>query len=340
MIHETHEKKTKSIAAKKHKKRGTESLSMILCASSVSLCLCGSLAFSPPVPLSPLPPLLVVRRETGRGQYGLKASGVNFAEAIPALEAATGCTIEADKKIGDLPLECDLGMRSPDRLFLGVARRLNAAFRLEYVFRPLKRGEMERVRGAAFVGQTVRFKPTEEQVAVREIGRRLGMEFRVEGNGRQTVKVWSVDRPLVRLLDSIASQIRARWSVVIHIEETDRYGLGSEILSYDAAQRHFTELTRLSPEDRQAEIASRVEALKSLEGEERETTLRGLEAGLSGLSQLYRGVPGEHRDYVRGLFFAIGKEYYQAFGRLSDANTARYNTVYDKLGELEKLVGQ
>ena len=305
-----------------------------LCAFSVSLCLCGLMAFSPS------PPVLFVRRDTARGQYGLKASGVTFADVIPALEAATGCTIEADKKIEELPLECDFGLRSPDRLFLAVARTLNIVFRLEYVFRPLRQGEMERVRGSAFVGQTIRFNPKEEQIAVPEVGRRLGLEFRVEGNSGQKVKVRSVDRPLVRLLDSIALQLRARWTVVIHLEETDRHSLGSEVLSYDAAQRHFSELTRLSPEDRETEIRSRVDALRGLKGEKQDAALRAIAANIGGLSQLYRGVPGEHRDDVRGLFFSIGREYYRAFARLPESDTARYNAVFDKLSELEKLVRQ
>jgi hypothetical protein len=284
-------------------------------------------------------PTLRVQRDTARGQFGLKAAGIVLADALPVLEQATGCTIRADEKIAEMPLDCDLSLRSPDRLFLGVARQIGAKFRLSYQFRPLRRGEMERILRSAFVGQIVSFKPQDERQTVQEIGRRLGLEFVTEGGLTGTVRVRSVDRPLVRILDSIASQLRARWDVVITLEETDRHNLGSDALSYDTIQRHFSELIRLSPEDRRLEISARVDALRNLDGDARSQTLQRLEADIAGISQLYQGVPGEHRDDVRHLFFTLGQQYYGAFARLPDAASPFYRSTFEKLDELERLLG-
>ncbi len=289
---------------------------------------CLFLALSAPVSADPAPaPLIRIQRDSARGLWGLETVNARLADIAKALSRSLACEIELDEKAADARVTTFISPRSPERLVPLLGRRANIFATLHYRF-----GIGEAVTpsppgfGKELLTQDFR-EPMEVEDALRAL--RLSAEIAPEVRGK--VRLNSARVPLHRVLDQIAAQSGSKWSVVIHLKARTA---ADEIAAREDEPRFFySDLARLTAEERREEIGSDLEFLMELPNSERETAVKTLAGNLSGMTTLVREAQ-ENRGTVTGHVTSIARDFDLALRRLPSGDRAWAAPLFDALREL------
>jgi hypothetical protein len=152
------------------------------------------------------------------------------------------------------------------------------------------------------------------------------------GNGvRGKVRPNTLRAPVNRVLDQIAAQSGSRWTVVIRLKARTA---ADEIAARDDEPRFlYSDLARLTPEERREEIGSDLETLMALPESERAEAVKSLAGNLMGMTSIVREAQ-ENRGVVAGAVGSIAQDYGLTLRRLPSDNRAWAAPLADALREL------
>ncbi len=267
------------------------------------------------------------------GRFALHAVNAPVDEIARKLSTATGVEILVDPKLQERTLPISLASRPADRIIWSLARRLDARAEIIYLFR--RRAESGSESPWAYASDTVSL-PAPLKLRLEDALQELGIRARVESGLDRDVRVFSPGIPLYRVLDNLASQVGAKWSVEVRIEGRTATDDGAE--SVERMQRHFSELARFSSLERQEEIEADLQS--ALASPENLKALERLASDIRNLGTHYDRVPGEHRGLLAPKFGAITRDYAAVVRRRGEAERSRLAPLISAIRHAEaKLAG-
>jgi hypothetical protein len=269
----------------------------------------------------------------------LRATNAPIAVIGEALGRATRCAVEVDPALRDRRVTIDLAARPADRLARALARevpaRLSVRFLLKPAARPAAPPSPDRER---FARQPLRLE-TRRSARLSDVIPLLGIPVEAPDVLRDApVRVYSVRRPLSRVLDQIAAQVGAEWEVVLRLDAVN--AADGDSAAYERMHAHFADLAALPAAERQEELVLELQSIRKRPGPEREERVRRLAADVLSLATLLQSVPGEHRDQMAPRVLALARDYQKVLSRLTGEQSDLFAPVLLAADELEQRLAE
>jgi hypothetical protein len=304
--------------------------------TSLGLVLLGSLAWAGGEPPAPVP-VLRLTWDRFRGGCGMEAREAPLEQLAHSLARVSGCAVELDEKLRGRRVTLDLAPRPLERLFPVLARRLDARLSILYRLKPWRAEYIRRKGSLVFAGRLVDLemsRPLDLDEALRQLGVPLEVEDGVSGR----VRLSAARYPLARVFDRIADQVNAKWETVVRLEQ--RKPVDAEAAALERMHSHFGDLAGLSPGERREELASDLEAMLELPGDQREQRLERISTDILSLASLLQSVPGEHRAQIGPRVHAVAGDYWSVLSRLPEERRSLCAPLFAALEGLRQRLDQ
>ena len=276
-------------------------------------------------------PVIRIRKDSGRGLWGVEATNAPLGDVAKALSRSMGCTITVDEKAADLRLDTLITPRVPERLTPLLGRRARVSASLVYRFELPGVGETSLSSPPGF-GKEVITQDLRESQDVEEALRTLRIPCEVGEGVKGKLRLRTLQMPVHRVLDQIATQSGSRWTVVIRLRA--RTAPDEAAAREEEPRFLYSDLAQLTSAERREEIQADLDHLMALPEEKRAEAVKSLAGNLSGMNVVFKQSVQENRDAVAGNVAAIVRDYDHVLRRLPSDHRAWAVPLNDALREL------
>ena len=281
---------------------------------------------------------VVLSRGEDPSQVGLWALKAPVGEIADAMERELGCEIELEGKLQEFPLTAKLSLRSPERLFPALARRLNCRLTVRYKLgRPPDGSPYGKTEGLFAERPAPASLPrTVKASTLVALLKREGIAVETD----PAIPPEGIVHPprdglaLRVTLDFLSRATRQLWWPVVRF--TPRKSVDAAAEAEDRIQTNYTDLLAFTPEERQEEIEADLDALDHLPLDARNAALARMVGDVSGLGTLFDRTPGEHRDGIRARLRQIGADYWAVLFSFPADRRVELRGLIDTVRELRE----
>jgi hypothetical protein len=271
-------------------------------------------------------------------QPGLWALNASFGEVAAALEREFQCQVEFPDQFRSLRMLLKLSPRSPERLFLPLARRLNCRLQIRFKLgKPASGAPYEESDGMFAEELAPASMPRElEASGLVALLRRAGVIVETDpANPPQgMVRLPKTRMPLRVTLSFLSRATKQAWWPVIRLTPR-RFGSGAA--AEDARQQaYFEDFQALTPEERREEMAADLEELDRVPFEAEEAALARMVKDVSGLGLLFERNPPEQKVTLRARMRLIGADYWEVLSALPADRRTELRPLLDAVRALRE----